>query len=217
MIRFVCVITVVTLHAQLGFAAEVDFNRDIRPLLARNCFACHGPDEQTREADLRLDTATGATADLSGHRAIEPGKPESSELIKRINSDDPDLVMPPADHGHELTANDKRMLSKWIAAGARYDIHWSFTPPEKVALPPIRHSQWPQHPIDHFVLAKMEAEGIAPSKKVDRYRFLRRLSLDLTGLPPTPQQADAFVADTSNDAVEKVVDRLLDSDAFGEH
>ncbi|NQV22971.1 MAG: DUF1553 domain-containing protein [Rhodopirellula sp.] len=195
----------------------VNFNRDIRSLLAKNCFACHGPDEATREAELRLDTAAGATAVRSGHRALVPGQPGESELISRIESNDPDKVMPPPDSGHELSDAAKKLLRNWIAEGGEYKVHWAFAPPVQVALPAVKQVDWPKHAIDHFVLARLEAEKLAPSEAADRYRLIRRVSLDLTGLPPTPEAADAFVMDSDDDAFEKVVDRLLSSDAYGEH
>ncbi len=195
----------------------VDFNRDIRPLLSKHCLVCHGPDEGTREADLRLDLPAEATAARPGGPAIEPGKPDQSQLIARIESQDPDLVMPPADSGHALSPQDKQRLRQWIAAGAPYQVHWSFQPPQKASLPAVNQQDWPLHPIDYFVLQRLEANDMAPALPLDRLQLIRRLSLDLTGLPPTPAEADAFVADTSADAYANVVDRLLGSDAFGEH
>lgn len=192
---------------------SVSFNRDIRPLLSANCFACHGPDDAARKAKLRLDDSDAALK--SG--AIEPGKPGDSELITRVFSDDPDVVMPPPDSGHKLSDEDKQKLRMWIASGAEFDVHWSFTPPVKSPPPIVRNAEWPQHALDHFVLAGLEAAGLAPAEAANRYHFIRRLSLDLTGLPPTPEEADAFVADNSHDAVEKVIDRLLASEAYGEH
>ncbi len=197
--------------------SDIDFNRDIRAILSTNCFACHGPDEKTREADLRIDTAAGAQADLGGYRAIDPENPDASALLARIDSDDPDTVMPPPDSGHTLNDQQKRLLRQWVAAGGHYDVHWSFTPPVKAPLPEVTMADWPRHAIDYFVLAKLEAAGLQPTSDADRYQWIRRVALDLTGLPPTPQQADAFVADNSADAFDKVVDRLLDSDAYGEH
>ena len=191
----------------------VSFNRDIRPLLATNCFACHGPDDAARKAKLRFDAGGGAVK--SG--AIVAGKPDDSELIARVFSDDPETVMPPPGTGHVLSDEDKQKLRDWIAAGAGFDVHWSFTPPKKSSLPEVKQSGWPRHAIDRFVLARLEAAGLSPAEVADRYRLIRRVSLDLTGLPPTPEEADAFVSDKSNDAFEKVVDRLLESDAYGEH
>jgi hypothetical protein len=194
----------------------VDFNRDIRPILSAHCYACHGPDEEAREAELRLDTADGAVVDLGGHAAIKPGQPDQSEMIARIESTDPDLVMPPPEGGHPLNDQQKQLLRQWIAEGAQYDLHWSFISPKKAALPQIQTKEWARHPIDHFVLHSLDAAGLTPAVEADRYQWLRRVSLDLTGLPPTVQEADTFAADTGDDAFEKVVDRLLDNEAFGE-
>jgi hypothetical protein len=214
-------VAAVVVAALVANASEVDqtvsFNRDVRPILAKNCFACHGPDQGDRKAELRLDTAEGATVDLGGHRALVPGQANESELVSRIESDDPDTVMPPPDSGHELSAEEKVLLRRWIAEGAEYKVHWSFTRPEKVELPTVGKKDWPKHAIDHFVLARLEAEQLAPSDAVDRYRLIRRVSLDLTGLPPTPEEADAFVSDFSDGAFETVVDRLLASETYGEH
>ena len=195
----------------------VSFNRDIRPVLAKNCFACHGPDGGSRKGGLRLDTVEGATADLDGQQAVVPGQPDRSELVRRVESLDPDVVMPPPDSGHELTDAEKKLLRNWIAEGGEYKVHWSFTRPVKGELPPVKQVDWPQHAIDRFVLARLESEKLTPSGQADRYRLIRRVSLDLTGLPPTPKEADAFVADSSEGAFETVVDRLLASDAYGEH
>lgn len=203
----------------LADAAEpfLNFNRDIRPVLAKNCFACHGPDEGSRKSELRLDTLDGATEEVDGHRALEPGQPDKSELVRRVESLDPDVVMPPPDSGHELSDAEKKLLRNWIAEGGEYKVHWSFTRPVKAESPAVKQVDWPQHAIDRFVLSRLESEKMAPSGQADRYRLIRRVSLDLTGLPPTPGQADAFVADSSDGAFEKVVDRLLALDAYGEH
>ncbi|MDA1166081.1 MAG: PSD1 and planctomycete cytochrome C domain-containing protein [Planctomycetota bacterium] len=214
-----CIAVLMAGASTVAVSAEqpVSFNRDIRPLLAKNCFACHGPDEGSRKSELRLDTLAGATADLQGHRAVVPGKPDTSELIRRVESVDSEVVMPPPDSGHELSGGEKKLLRNWIAEGGEYKVHWSFSRPTKGELPPVKQFDWPRHAIDHFVLARLEAEKLTPSAQADRYRLIRRVSLDLTGLPPTPEEADAFVADSSDGAFEKVVDRLLASDAYGEH
>ncbi len=191
---------------------EVNFNRDIRVILAKNCLACHGLDEDARKADLRLDDRSVAIE--AG--AITPGETDQSELIARIESDDPDTVMPPPDSGHEISAEEIKLLRQWIAEGANYEKHWSFTSPVKVNPPAVPASD-ASHPIDRFVLTRLEAAGLQPNQQADRLRLLRRLSLDLTGLPPSVEEADAFLADPSADAYEKVVDRLLKSDAYGEH
>ena len=200
-----------------GSAEEISFNRDVRPILSANCFSCHGPDKKARKAKLRLDTRDGALLDLGGYKALEPGKADDSELILRIESDDPDEIMPPPDSGHELTAKDKKTLRQWINNGGNYEIHWSFSSPIKTSLPNTKKKDWPLHPLDHFILNKLEAKGMKPSQDLDRHRWIRRVSLDLTGLPPTIEEADAFAVDKSKEAHEKVVDRLLASNAYGEH
>lgn len=190
----------------------VEFNRDVQPILAKHCFACHGRDEDSREADLRLDQRESViTAE-----ALVPGKPDESELITRVESNDPDLKMPPPDSGHELTTAEMSTLRRWIANGAEYQLHWSFVPPTKAPLPKVKLGDWPVHAIDYFVLKRLEDNGLAPSEQTDKARLLRRVSLDLTGLPPTLEEADAFLADTSEHAFEHVVDRLLRSEAYGE-
>ncbi|MCG8649019.1 MAG: PSD1 and planctomycete cytochrome C domain-containing protein [Pirellulales bacterium] len=194
-------------------AQEIDFDRDIRPILATNCYACHGPDGEARQADLRLDTFDGATADLGGYTALKPGQADASVLVERVESDDENEVMPPADSGHRLTKHQKDLLRRWVDAGGHYTEHWAFVPPSR-----DHQTIDPQtHPIDHLVRAKLEEAGLQANPEADRYQLLRRVTLDLTGLPPTIQAADAFLADTSPQAYEKVVDRLLASDAFGEH
>lgn len=198
-------------------AEPVDFNRDVRSILAKNCFACHGPDEEAREAGLRLDSFVGATADLDGRRALVPQKPGESELVSRIESPDTDAVMPPPDSGHELTDEEKKLLRRWIEQGGEYNVHWSLTRPVKTDLPKVARKPWPKNAIDHFVLSRLESEGLEPSQTADRYRLIRRVYLDLTGLPPTPEEADAFASDLSGRAFEKVVDRLLGSEEYGEH
>ena len=188
-----------------------DFARDIRPILSANCFACHGPDAEARKAKLRLDSFADAT-----RAAIVPGHPERSELIARINHPDPDKRMPPADSGHSLAENQKHRLEAWIRQGAHYTEHWAFIPPTRPALPEkFRDSKL--HPIDTFVRARLTTQNLKPSPRADPYTLIRRLSLDLTGLPPTPEQADAFARDPTPAATEALVDKLLDSPHFGEH
>ena len=210
-------ILILSLAFASGSAAKTSFNRDVRPILSANCFSCHGPDEKARKAKLRLDTKEGATADLGGYRALEPGKADESELILRIESDDPDEVMPPPDSGHKLTEEERKTLRQWIGAGGEYQTHWSFESPVKAPLPKNNQKDWSLLPVDHFILSQLESKGIKPSPDADRHRWIRRVSLDLTGLPPSPKDADAFAADKSADAHEKVVDRLLASEAYGEH
>ncbi len=200
------------LMTHVGSGDEVDFNRDVRPLLSRTCFACHGPDEGARQADLRLDRR--ASAIEAG--AIVANKSSESSLIERIFSKDVDTRMPPQESGHSLTQTEKEILKRWIDSGADYKIHWSYVPPQKSELPKTSNPQWIRKPIDNFVLAALDSKRLSPAREMDRYRWLRRVSLDLTGLPPTMEQADTFAKDQSKDAYEKVVDQLLDSPAYGE-
>ncbi len=198
--------------------AKINYGRDIRPLLADNCFACHGPDVHQRKAKLRLDTRTGALAELrSGGHAIVPGKPDDSLLVERITEDNPARRMPPKKTGKHLTPAQIDLLRRWIAEGAPYSVHWSFVPPMRHALPRVKNTTWPKNPIDHYILARLEREGLQPSPEAERTTLIRRVTLDLTGLPPALAEVDAFLADTSPNAYEKVVDRLLRSPRYGEH
>ena len=194
-------------------AGEVEFNRDIRPILRETCFRCHGPDSASRKADLRLDKRDEAIK--AG--AINPGNLDESELIARILSDDPEEVMPPPLAHKPLNASQKDLLKKWVASGAEYQPHWAFLPPIKAEPPSVKDQAWSRNPIDRFLLAKMEEKGFRPSPEADRRTLARRASLDLTGLPPAPATVAAFVDDPAADAYEKYVDRLLDSPAYGEH
>ena len=205
-----------------GQAAEqprtpVSFQQQVRPLLSNTCFRCHGPDEHERQAGLRLDQRESAVSKLeSGKTAISPGKLDASEIVRRINSTDPTEVMPPPSLNKPLSDADKKLLTKWIEEGAEYREHWSFVAPTRPARPVVKNTTWPKNEIDHFVLSKLEREGLAPSTAADKITLIRRVTLDLTGLPPTLAEIDAFVADTSPQAYEKVVDRLLESRRFGE-
>ena len=195
----IIVVSVMALSA-MGARAGLDFNRDVRPILSSNCFACHGPDEEAREGKLRLDTAAGAKKALKS--ADDP------ELIYRIETDNKDDLMPPPDSGHQLTESQKEILRRWVAAGAPYDEHWSFQKPEKLAVPEGGQA------IDHFISKRLKEAGLEMSKPADRYTLIRRLALDLTGLPPSLEEAEEF--QKSGD-VSKVVERLLASESFGEH
>ncbi len=214
---FSCCITFALLAAPL-FAAErpVNFARDIKPILASKCFACHGPDEPTRKAELRLDTREGALESA----AIEPGSAAQSELVARVTSTNPKMQMPPPDAKKPgLTAAEIALVKRWIDAGAKYDAHWSYVTPEKHAPPQIadtRWQAWTKNPIDQFLLAEQLDHGLQPAKGADKRTLIRRLSLDLTGLPPTPEEVEAFVNDGSPQAYEKLVDRLLESPHYGE-
>ncbi|MBC8355662.1 MAG: PSD1 domain-containing protein [Planctomycetes bacterium] len=195
----------------------VDFSREIRPILSANCFACHGRDDAAREAELRLDRREDAIATLDGKAAIVPKDSQGSELYRRITTDDPEQRMPPPDSGHELTKEQITLLQRWIDQGAQYTRHWSFVKPIQPELPNVKHAELIKHPIDAFVLAKLEEHQFSLSQTADRYALIRRLSLDLTGLPPTPEEANAFVQDNAPKAYERLVDRLLESQRYGEH
>ncbi|MBS0262948.1 MAG: DUF1549 domain-containing protein, partial [Planctomycetes bacterium] len=206
-------------EAQAGnpSADRVVFNRDIRPILSDNCFQCHGPDENKRQGDLRLDAREAALRVRdSGTGVIVPGNPAESEFVQRIDTTEPGLQMPPPNSGKKLTARQISLLKQWIAQGAEYQGHWAFLPVIRPAVPAVKQAGWAQNPIDHFVLSRLESEGIPPASRADRRTLIRRVSLDLTGLPPTPEAVAAFVDDDSPTAYETVVDRLLQSRHDGE-
>ena len=193
---------------------ELHFNRDIRPILADTCFNCHGVDEGSRKAGLRLDTAEGAYENHDGFRAIVPGDLKESELIYRIFNDDEDEVMPPPDHPHQLNETQKNTLKQWVLEGGKYEGHWAFIPPEKAQI--VGSSKWGENAIDSFIFKKITEAGLTPQREASHETLLRRLSLDLTGLPPTLDEQNTFLNDTSPDAYEKLVDRLLGSPRYGE-
>jgi hypothetical protein len=195
---------------------RVEFNRQIRPLLSDRCFRCHGPDARQRKADLRLDVETAAKARRDGDPAIVPGKPDESELIRRVTSEDEAERMPPPGAGKPLTREEISLLRRWIAEGAEYQPLWSFLPPRRPRPPPVRNAGWPHNPIDQFILARLEAEKLVPSRAADKLALVRRVSLDLLGLAPAPADVEAFVRDTDPQAFEQLVDRLLASPHFGE-
>lgn len=192
---------------------SVDFARQIRPILSSKCFVCHGPDEEKRESDLRLDDSDSALESV-----IVPGELEQSEFHDRIRSDDPDSIMPPADSNLELTTAEKDLLDQWITEGARFDAHWSFKTPRRPSLPKLspENQRWVRNGIDHFVAARLQSEGLQPSAQASREQLVRRVTLDLTGLPPTIDEVDAFLPDGSPTAYETLVDRLLASQHYGE-
>jgi len=223
MIRFSAAVAAIFCFVEPGFVVadvsvpgKIDYNRDIRPILSENCFKCHGFDEKAREADRRLDTREGAIADSEGVRAIVPGKLDESELHLRIRSHDRDEMMPPPKSGKKLTDAQRDLLDRWILEGAAYAKHWAFEPPRTVAPPAVSDAAWPKNFIDGYVLARLDREGLKPAPEADRETLIRRLSLDLIGLPPTIEETDAFLNDTSENAYEKVVDRLLNSPHYGE-
>lgn len=195
---------------------RVDFARDIRPVLSENCFACHGPDEKARMAELRLDTRDGALAQRKTGAAIVAGDPARSNLYQRITSADKAERMPPAFTDKQLTPRQIELVKLWIEQGAEWETHWALVPPKRPEPPAVKNAAWPRNPIDHLVLARLESEGLKPSPEADRTTLIRRLALDLTGLPPSPAEVDAFLADKSADAYDKLVDRLVTSPHHGE-
>jgi len=198
----------------------VDFSRDIKPILSNACYRCHGPDPAERKGGpdgLRLDTAEGFLADLGGHAAVVPGKPDTSELMKRISSSDPDEMMPPKGAGKKLTPHEIELIAAWIKQGAKFSQHWSYKTPVRPSPPAVKNSTWIKNDIDRFVLARLEQESVLPTGEADREALIRRVSLDLTGLPPTIKEVDEFLADTASNAYERLVDRLLSKQTFGEH
>jgi hypothetical protein len=195
---------------------QVSFNRDVRPILTDNCFFCHGFDPKNRQGGRRLDSFEGATAERDGVRAIVPGEPGKSELWRRINADDEDVKMPPPKSHKTVTLAKKETLRRWIEQGAKYEAHWAFVAPVRAEPPSVKQESWPRNAVDRFILARLEAEKLTPSREAAKETLIRRVSLDLTGLPPTPVEVDAFLADTSPEAYEKVVDRLLHSERYGE-
>ncbi len=200
-----------------GAAEPIDFQRDIRPILSDNCFKCHGPDEGSRKAKLRLDLRDAALkGGRSGEAAVVPGKPDASELVRRIVSSEETEVMPPPSTGKKLTARQIDLLKQWVVGGAKYQVHWAFAPPQRPPLPRVSDGAWARNPIDLFVLARLEREGLRPSPPAVRETLIRRLALDLVGLPPTPEGVDAFLADAAPGAYREVVDRLLSSPHYGE-
>jgi hypothetical protein len=218
LLTVICTATTLVAGARTDSKPKVDFNRDIRPILSDNCYACHGPDATKRKAGLRLDLKEGALGKLkSDNVAIVPGDLTQSELIARITARDEDDRMPPLKTGKHLSEAQIDLLRRWIAQGAEWQPHWSFIKPERSALPELKNKRWPRNPIDHFILARLEKENLKPTSEADKPTLLRRVTFDLTGLPPTPDEVNAFLADKSPDAYERVVDRLLKSPRYGEH
>src|SRR5437868_3782662 len=218
-VRLAVCLILAMLSATMACAAEpkaVDFSRDILPILSDNCFFCHGPDAKARQADLRLDQQAEALAPREGYRIIAPGKSGESELIKRVLSRDEDQQMPPPKSNRKLTGAQVELLKRWIDEGASWGKHWAFVPPTRPSLPEVKTVGFDHNPIDRFVAARLEREGLAVSPEARGPTLLRRVTLDLTGLPPTPEEVEAFVADDSPDAYERAVNRLLASPRYGE-
>ncbi len=212
-LRTTAAILVALFLASARAGAQPEYNRDIRPILAENCFACHGPDSASRKAQLRLDQRDAAIK----AEAIVPGSPDKSALVQRICATDLKEIMPPAKTLKKLTAAQKDLLKRWIASGAAYQQHWSFIPPKRPAVPVVKNTQWVRNPIDAFILARLEAIGLAPAPEADRRTLARRASLDLLGLPPAAADVEAFANDTTPGAYERYIDKLLESPRWGEH
>ncbi len=201
----------ILLAATSGAEDKISFDRDIRPILSDKCYFCHGPDAKERKADLRLDVESSAK-----ENSITAGRPDQSELIKRIFSDDSDTIMPPPSSKLSLSDSEKRKLRFWIEQGAEYSQHWAFVAPKAMGLPQVKHAAWCRNEVDYWVLSQLERQGMHPSAEADRETLIRRVTLDLTGLPPTVLEIDAYVADKEPGAYERLVDRLLQSDRYGE-
>ncbi len=193
----------------------VRFDRDVRPILSNNCFHCHGPDEGQRQGELRLDIKQEVFAKREGGTAVVPGKLQASQLWLRIASQDPEVKMPPPDSPKTLTVKERDVIKRWIEQGARWSDHWAFVPPVRPALPAVA-GEWGKNEIDRFVHKRMNSKGLQPAPEADRYTLARRLSFDLTGLPPEPADVKVFVKDTKDGAYERYVDKLLASRHFGE-
>ncbi len=207
-------------QAGVAMAGDVDFVRDVQPILSSHCYQCHGPDESSRQAGLRLDSGPAAYEGVDGRPAVAPHHPEESELIRRVFADDPAAIMPPPDAKHPLTPRQKQTLRDWVAAGGAYAPHWSFAAPVRHEPPQVRNAQWVRDDLDRFILHELEAQNLTPSPEADLHTLIRRVSFDLVGLAPTPDEVRAFIDDaqaTSRDqAYARLVDRLLASPHFGE-
>ena len=205
--------------AQRAIPDSVSYNFDIRPILSDKCYTCHGPDANKREAGLRLDIAENAYKALKENpkaHALIPGKPQLSEVFLRISSKDTSMMMPPPSSNLKLSTHEINLIEKWIKQGAKYEKHWAFVAAEKPLIPEVKNKQWAKNEIDYFILDKQEEMGMSPNEEADKERLLKRASLDITGLPPSLEMMDRFLADKSANAYEKIVDQLLQSTAYGE-
>ncbi len=207
---------VFVINAVNAAGPEINFNRDVRPILSDKCFQCHGPDEATREAELRLDDEAAVRVERDGKFIVSPGNPDASELIRRIMSHDDSEMMPPPETNKPLTEKEKQTLLKWVTDGATWSQHWAYEAPVKHQTPEVRRIDWPRNWIDNFILDRLDNEQLAPSADADRVTLLRRVCFDLTGLPPTTDLAEQFLSDNSADAYDRLVDQLLASPQYGE-
>jgi hypothetical protein len=213
-ILFASIFSALIVHAAV--AASIEYDRDIRPIFSDNCYQCHGPDERARKAKLRLDMKESAFRVQEGITVIKPGKSAESELFRRISTSDTDDLMPPPRSNHKLTPKQIDLIKQWIDSGAKWSAHWAFNPIQSPKTPALKNTRWPANEFDRFILARLEHENLSPSPPADRERLIRRITFDLTGLPPTLAEIDAFLADKNSNAYEKVVDRLLESPSYGE-
>ncbi|HLJ17385.1 MAG TPA: DUF1553 domain-containing protein [Bryobacteraceae bacterium] len=211
-----CLLVPATAAPANSSSKPVDFDRDIRPIISDKCFACHGPDEKQRMANLRLDKRDGFFTNRGSYQIVVPGDSGKSRLYQRISSDKKSFRMPPVTSGRNLTPDQIDLIRRWIDQGAKWEAHWAYIAPKRPPIPEVQDKKWPKNPIDDFVLAKLEHEGLKPSPEADKATLLRRVSFDLTGLPPTPEELKTFLADKSPNAYEKQVDRLLASPHYGE-
>jgi mono/diheme cytochrome c family protein len=212
-----CLVLLTAVPGLPAARVRVEFNRDVRPIFSDKCYTCHGPDAAAKHVPFRLDSEPAAKADLGGGKhAIVAGDPDASEIVRRVTAAKPALRMPPLSSGLKLSDAEIDTLRQWITQGAEWQKHWSLIPPVRPALPENKNAAWPRNPIDRFILQRLEHEGLQPSAEASRETLIRRVSLDLTGLPPTPAEIDAYLNDRSSDAYEKVVDRLLASPRYGE-
>ena len=205
-----------SLCSQLRYQLRLTLDRDVRPILSDKCFRCHGPDENERQTELRFDERESVFADLGGYAAVVAGRPDESELLRRITSRDPDEVMPPAESKLSMTPDEVATLRQWVSEGAAWSEHWSFSSPVRSAPPEVADAAWRQSAIDRFIYAGLAESGLAPSPRASKERLIRRVTLDLTGLPPSVAEIDAFLADETEDAYAQLVDRLLASEACAE-
>ena len=196
---------------------DISFNFDIRPILSDNCYICHGPDSSSRQAGLRLDMREFAIGRLEeGRRAIVPGNWKKSEIIHRVSSSDPQIMMPPPEMKRQLSEREVALLKKWINEGAKWEPYWAFIPPERPTIPEVDEGQYIDNEIDNFIVSKLQASGMTPANRADKHSLARRLSFTLTGLPPTEDVLNEFIADNSVTAYESLVDKYLASPRFGE-
>lgn len=215
-ICFISVVVALSRALTLGAAERVDYDRQILPILSDNCYKCHGPDDASRKAHLHLDTREGAFRVKDGRAVLVAGKSDRSELVRRITSTDPDKHMPPPDSHRKLTAAQIELIRNWVDQGAKWEMHWAFVAPVRRTPPAAADSSWCRNDIDRFILADLKKEGLSPAAEATKERLIRRVTFDLTGLPPTPKELGDFVNDKSDDAYEKLVDRLLASPRYGE-